>query len=76
MWALDRLRKEDDVEWKQQQEEDERLGQEEGSGGLSAQRDGKHNKKQIQQRRHTKVEGKRRLELHSEWINAKLKEME
>jgi hypothetical protein len=83
IWALDIVRKEDEEERKRQKEEEERERANEAEAETTQQSNANPKPKQQKpkrwrnlQLRRTKVEGKRRLELHAEWIDKKLDEME
>lgn len=71
IWALDLMRKEDEEERKHL--EDEARLRAEQDGDVSAPE--LHNNKK-QPRRRMKVEGKKRLELHAQWIDAKCQEID
>jgi hypothetical protein len=78
IWALDLLRKEDEKERKEQEVDEERIQAERERGQQSAPGPSQHNKtkKRIQLCPWTKVAGKRRLELHSQWIDEKCNEID
>eukprot|EP00956_Cyclotella_meneghiniana_P026149 scaffold55872_cov78-Cyclotella_meneghiniana.AAC.1 len=71
IWALDLMRKEDEDERKHLEDE----------ARLRAEQDGEESAAELHNntkkpRRRTKVEGKKRLELHAQWIDAKCQEID